>query len=100
MHLNARSTCRRACSSLHRLQRLCTCRYKAVVTGAIEDDNGVFDGALNGKESVTKYSVVERRFEEDIDRWITLVDLEPLTGRQHQLRKHLVRTPTHGCLVS
>lgn len=68
------------------------CRYQAVVTGAIESDSGVFNTALNGKESVTKYRVVERRFEENIGRWVTTVDLEPLTGRQHQLRKHLVRS--------
>ena len=68
------------------------CRYQAVVTGAIESDSGVFNAALNGKESVTKYRVVERCFEENIVRSVTTVDLERLTGRQHQLRKHLVRS--------
>lgn len=68
-----------------------------MVTGSIENDSGVFDSPLMGKESLTKYSVVERKFQDHIGpsgKWTTLVDLEPLTGRQHQLRKHLVRTYT------
>jgi 23S rRNA-/tRNA-specific pseudouridylate synthase len=64
------------------------------VTGAMESDCGVLDTALLGKESVTKYTVVERRFQAHLNKWTTLVDLEPVTGRQHQLRKHLVCTPT------
>lgn len=79
------------------------CRYRAVVTGAIENDCGAFDLPLMGKESLTEYSVVERRFQEHIDQWVTIVDLEPLTGRQHQLRKHLVCNqiyPTQPLMLS
>jgi 23S rRNA pseudouridine1911/1915/1917 synthase len=72
------------------IQSIVSCRYRAVVTGAMENDSGVFAAPLVGKESLTRYSVVERRFQEQINKWITIVDLEPLTGRQHQLRKHLV----------
>lgn len=43
------------------------------------------DQAL-GKPSLTRYRVLDR----DVDRDITRVQLEPLTGRTHQLRVHLM----------
>jgi 23S rRNA pseudouridine1911/1915/1917 synthase len=65
------------------------CSYRAVVTGKMPQDAGTFDAPLLGKESVTLYQVVECKFQPHIDKWVTVVDLEPKSGRHHQLRKHL-----------
>jgi len=70
-------------------------RYHAIVAGVPSPETGEIRLALaeghlrseareGGKEAVTRYRVVER-FAGDR----SLVDLEPLTGRMHQLRVHL-----------
>lgn len=76
-------------------------RYEAIVDGIMPDDEGSIDIPLNadwpnrprqkidyelGKPSLTHYQVMERNHAEN---W-TRVDLEPFTGRSHQLRMHLV----------
>ena len=76
-------------------------RYEAIVDGIMPDDQGSIDIPLNadwpnrprqkidyelGKPSLTHYQVMERNHAEN---W-TRVDLEPFTGRSHQLRMHLV----------
>lgn len=73
-------------------------RYVAVVSGRIADDVGEIDLALaadwpnrprqvvdpeRGKASLTRYVVLERGSD------ATRLELEPLTGRSHQLRVHL-----------
>jgi len=40
----------------------------------------------HGKPSLTRYRVIER----DLERGWTRVSLEPVTGRSHQLRVHLL----------
>ena len=52
---------------------------------------GTINSPINGKDSVTHFSVVSytRCLNEMADGWITTVDLYPVTGRQHQLRKHM-----------
>lgn len=77
-----------------------TKRYIAVVYGRIADAAGVIDLPLicdwpnrprqivdhqQGKPSMTYYKVLWRDVEQDITR----VELQPETGRSHQLRVHL-----------
>lgn len=73
-------------------------RYVAVVEGRVEDDEGQIDAKLRldwprrprqivdpvaGKASLTRWRVLERGA--DCSR----LELEPITGRSHQLRVHL-----------
>jgi tRNA pseudouridine32 synthase/23S rRNA pseudouridine746 synthase len=82
-------------------ERLVNKRYEAIVTGIMEKDEGSVDFPLmadwpnrprqkidfeNGRASLTHYWVIERNLKEN---W-TRVDLEPYTGRSHQLRMHLM----------
>ena len=75
-------------------------RYVAVVDGCIQDAAGKIDLPLicdwpnrpkqivdhvQGKPSVTRYKVLWR----DAEKKLTRVELEPETGRSHQLRVHL-----------
>ena len=85
-------------------------RYEAVVAGLVADDSGEIDLPLaldwpnrplhkvdyeTGKPSLTRYRVLER----DPQRNCTRVELEPITGRSHQLRVHLMALghPILGC---
>ncbi len=76
-------------------------RYEAIVSGIMTNDEGSIDFPLiadwpnrprqkidfeTGKPSLTHYRVLERNTREN---W-TRVDLEPYTGRSHQLRMHLM----------
>jgi 23S rRNA pseudouridine1911/1915/1917 synthase len=82
--------------------RQVTKRYLAIVRGRVEADAGSIDAPMErgdprdygglhllmeirpeGVPAETRYEVVERK------AGATLVSLEPLTGRQHQLRVHL-----------
>ena len=82
-------------------ERLVNKRYEAIVTGIMEKEEGSVDFPLmadwpnrprqkidfeNGRASLTHYWVIERNLKEN---W-TRVDLEPYTGRSHQLRMHLM----------
>ena len=89
-------------------------RYKAIVRG-YTDKAGVIDYALKEKErdklkeAVTEYKLIEH-FEIGIpsagfptSRY-SFIDLKPLTGRYHQLRKHMahifhpiIGDRPHGC---
>jgi 23S rRNA pseudouridine1911/1915/1917 synthase len=53
------------------------------------DDTGTLDAAIDGKPCSTRFAVVQREFRPNLLRWVTIVDLWPRTGRQHQLRIHL-----------
>ena len=76
-------------------------RYVAIVNGVMTNDEGSIDFPLiadwpnrprqkidfaTGKPSLTHYRVLERKAAQN---W-TRVDLEPYTGRSHQLRLHLM----------
>jgi tRNA pseudouridine32 synthase/23S rRNA pseudouridine746 synthase len=76
-------------------------RYIAVVDGCLAEDEGEIELPLiadwpqrprqkvdhvDGKPSLTRWVVLER----DIERRQTRVQLEPVTGRSHQLRVHLM----------
>lgn len=73
--------------------------YLALVAGRLADEEGLIDRALvparrgkmrpagpgeEGKASQTRFRVLER-----FDAGFSWLELEPLTGRQHQLRVHL-----------
>ena len=81
--------------------RLVDKRYEAVVAGVIERDTMDIDLPLivdwpnrprqmidheRGKPSLTRVRVLSR----DVDAGTTRVELEPVTGRSHQLRVHLL----------
>lgn len=81
--------------------RLVDKRYEAVVDGLVERDAFEIDLPLiadwpnrprqmidfeRGKPSLTRVRVLHR----DVDAGTTRVELEPVTGRSHQLRVHLL----------
>lgn len=82
-------------------QRAVAKRYVALVAGIVEPDEGSVDLPLlvdwprrplqkvdpvAGKPSLTRWRVIER----DAAANCTRVELEPLTGRSHQLRVHML----------
>jgi hypothetical protein len=64
-------------------------RYCALVTGRLERLEGTVDALVHGKPSLTRFAVLGHRWVENVAAWVTLVDLWPVTGRQHQLRHHM-----------
>jgi tRNA pseudouridine65 synthase len=79
----------------HRIER----RYRAVVRGWVDDagliDHPVRDRDAGGaaKPAATRYRCLARvELAEAVDRYPTsrysLVEVEPLTGRRHQIRQH------------
>lgn len=76
-------------------------RYIAVVDGIVESNSGIIDLPLiidwpnrprqkvdfeEGKEAITRYRVILR----DTARNVSRMELDPLTGRAHQLRMHML----------
>ena len=63
-------------------------RYRALVVGRLEPREGSISRALKGKPSTTRYAVAAYT---PSDRYgcVSTVDLWPVEGRNHQLRKHL-----------
>lgn len=90
-------TMQRRLSAMFR-EHLVSKRYVAVVAGVLEADDGQVDlpvaadwpnrprqkiDAEQGKRSLTRYRVLARNTD------TTRVELEPVTGRTHQLRVHM-----------
>ena len=71
-------------------------RYTALVVGRL-DGEGEIKTEMDGKFAHSKYTVVAHH-RSIVPGWITTVDLWPLTGRTHQLRKHMqhMGTPILG----
>jgi RluA family pseudouridine synthase len=70
-------------------EQKCRKRYRALVLGSISSDEGEISEPIEGKTSLTRYQVVNRtRCPEPIS-WITTVDCFPVTGRKHQIRRHM-----------
>jgi 23S rRNA-/tRNA-specific pseudouridylate synthase len=84
-------------------ERNCHKKYKALLVGRLvvsasqngttdndADSTGACDLPVSGQDALTNYRVIRHsRSATSRDGWITLVDLSPHTGRQHQLRKHM-----------
>lgn len=70
-------------------QKLIHKRYRAIVPGRLEPNEGEMNSPIGGKDSVTKYSVAHYSRSARYG-WITTVDCWPVTGRKHQIRKHLL----------
>ena len=65
-------------------------RYLAVVEGTPPSASGVLSKPIGGRPAETRYEVAERG-----DGW-TLLRVEPITGRTHQIRLHLAGV---GCPI-
>lgn len=63
-------------------------KYLAVVIGKLEPSEGIIDTPISGKAATTKYSVTHYTRSKQYG-WVTTVQLWPITGRQHQLRRHM-----------
>ncbi|MFT6846075.1 MAG: 23S rRNA pseudouridine1911/1915/1917 synthase [Flavobacteriales bacterium] len=68
-------------------QRLITKTYYAVAIGDM-NQNGTIKSEVDGKESHSNYALKESVASERFGT-LNLLELEPLTGRRHQLRQHL-----------
>lgn len=64
--------------------------YRAIVSGKIEkeEDLIITDIGVKGKESITRYKVLSYTRSKQYG-WVTTVELYPITGKRHQLRKHM-----------
>ena len=61
--------------------------YRAVVHGK-SDRQGTIDFSINGKTAMTKYQTV-RTVQSRIYGYLSLIHAFPVSGRTHQIRKHL-----------
>ncbi|GKY98241.1 hypothetical protein MPSEU_000781800 [Mayamaea pseudoterrestris] len=62
--------------------------YRAVVVGNVTADAGECSQLCSGKESLSKWKVLDRVRSVTYE-WLTVLELQPVTGRMHQLRKHM-----------
>lgn len=98
--LHARGKAMQAALSAHFQQRTVSKRYQAIVEGLLVEDAGEVDLPLicdwpnrpkqkvdheTGKPALTRWRVLAR----DPDAGRSRVELEPVTGRSHQLRLHM-----------
>lgn len=83
-------TCIRLCFRYKFIQK----RYCAIVSGHMEHDEGLINFKVSGKDAFTKYQVIQRSASKQYGT-ITTVNLWPITGRRHQLRKHLQELGHH-----
>jgi len=69
----------------------CKKRYRAVVFGKVKNTSNKIVEPISGKPAETYYDVVRhtRCVHPRANGWITTLDLRPISGRKHQIRKHL-----------
>jgi 23S rRNA-/tRNA-specific pseudouridylate synthase len=63
-------------------------RYRAIVLGYVEAPAGTISSIIQGTEAVSEYRVTLRTRSGSYG-WISTVDLWPITGKKHQLRRHM-----------
>lgn len=63
-------------------------KYMAIVIGRLEPTEGTITTPLSGKPACTKYAVSSYTRSAQYG-WLTTVELWPVTGKKHQLRKHM-----------
>uniref|UniRef100_A0A7S2UIM7 Pseudouridine synthase RsuA/RluA-like domain-containing protein n=1 Tax=Attheya septentrionalis TaxID=420275 RepID=A0A7S2UIM7_9STRA len=61
--------------------------YTALVFGHVKDNDGVVDYPMDGKAAVSRWRVLQRSNHSKHN--MTMLQVEPLTGRMHQIRRHL-----------
>lgn len=69
--------------------------YTALVSGCPDPMNGEIDLPVDGLKAISKYHVIDTSPNPKCGS-LTLVSLEPFTGRTHQLRKHMASI---GCPI-
>lgn len=62
-------------------------RYRALLIGRLEGE-GVIDQDIEGRPSQTRYRAIEHTRSLK-PGWVTTLDAWPLTGRTHQIRRHM-----------
>ncbi|MEO9893787.1 RluA family pseudouridine synthase [Aurantibacter sp.] len=62
--------------------------YYAITIGVMNIKKDTITSAINGKHAISTYEVLDSLPSENFE-YLNLVKLVPLTGRRHQLRKHL-----------
>ena len=62
--------------------------YLAIVAGKLEPFSGTIDSKVGDKDARTLYEVVKYTRSAQYD-WLSTVKLWPVTGRKHQLRRHM-----------
>jgi 23S rRNA pseudouridine1911/1915/1917 synthase len=63
-------------------------RYTAIVLGYVESPEGTISSIIHGAEAISQYRVILRSRSGSYG-WISTVDLWPITGKKHQLRRHM-----------
>lgn len=63
-------------------------KYLAIVVGKLEPAEGMIDTPLSGKAALTRYSVTSYTPSKQYG-WVSTVELWPITGKNHQLRRHM-----------
>ena len=69
-------------------------RYIAIVSGLLDKSTTIVDLPLNGQECRTDVQVLQHTRSAQYG-WITTVNLFPVTGRKHQLRRHMLLIGHH-----
>jgi 23S rRNA-/tRNA-specific pseudouridylate synthase len=66
-------------------------RYRCLVGGLMPPElGGLISLPVDGRVSVTRFEVVKVTRSAAYGGWLSTLDCFPLTGRRHQIRKHLV----------
>jgi 23S rRNA-/tRNA-specific pseudouridylate synthase len=63
-------------------------KYIAIVIGKLEPAEGLITTPLSGKAACTRYAVTSHTRSAQYG-WVSTVELWPITGKKHQLRKHM-----------